>query len=856
MTASTSPQQPADPAMAQALQDLHQSLAQAMQLAVNHQQCGQLEEAETLYRSILDVQPNHPDANHRLGVLAVQMKQAEAGLPHFAAALEAKPEQQQYWLSYIDALIQADETQTAQQVLALGRQHGLQGDNVEGLAVRLEGRTQIAAAPQSVAAPQSKALQSNKKRTQLKASQAANSTRQTQPRPQQIDTLMALHSEGRFAEAETLARSLTTRFQRHGLSWKMLGIVIREQGRVAEALLPLQTAAELLPQDVSAQGNLGTVLKALGRLAEAEGSYRRALQIQPANAEIHNNLGNILNDLGRLPEAEASYRQALKLKPADADAHSNLGKVLQSQGRLAEAVTSYRRSLELNPNDVVVQCNLGMLLCGQSRYAEAEARYRRALELKPDYAAAYGNLGSLLESQGRLTDAEASLRRALELGPDGLIHSTLLFTLSHNEAVDAVALFAEHCRFGEYYEAPLRAQWPQHANSREPERCLQVGFVSGDLRGHAVASFIEPVWVHLAAYASLSLHAYANHPTDDSVTQRLRGYVKHWHPVAGLSDAALAEKIRADGIDILIDLSGHTALHRLLGFACKPAPVQVSWIGYPGTTGLSSMDYYLSDRFLLPPGQFDHQFTEKLVHLPASAPFLPSAEAPPVNELPALSNGYLTFGSFNRPNKISRAVIALWSQLLRALPDSRMVMGAMREDGQYDTLIAWFAREGIARERLDFHPRSNMQAYLALHHQVDVCLDAFPYNGGTTTLHALWMGVPTLTLAGSTVAGRTGAGILGHVGLDALVAQDAAAFVQHGLSLATDNFSTLANLRSGLRERFAQSASGQPAVIAAGLERALRIMWQRWCAGLPAESFEVNPASGQNMPNAMQEAEA
>ncbi|SFC75514.1 Glycosyl transferase family 41, partial [Polaromonas sp. OV174] len=323
-----------------------------------------------------------------------------------------------------------------------------------------------------------------------------------------------------------------------------------------------------------------------------------------------------------------------------------------------------------------------------------------------------------------------------------------MFSISQNEAVDAAALFAEHCRFGAQFEAPLRAQWPQHGNSREPARCLQVGFVSGDLYNHAVASFIEPVLVHLAAYASLSLHAYANHPTDDSVTQRLRGHVKHWHPVVGLSDAALAEKIRADGIDILIDLSGHTSKHRLLSFVRKPAPVQVSWIGYPGTTGLSSMDYYLSDRFILPPGQFDHQFTEKLVYLPANAPFLPAAYAPLVNDLPALSHGYLTFGSFNRPSKISRAVIALWSQLLRALPDSRMVLGAMREDDQYDTLTAWFAEERIARERLDFHPRSGMRNYLALHHQVDVCLDTFPYNGGTTTYHALWMGVPTLTLAG------------------------------------------------------------------------------------------------------------
>ncbi|MFC5475992.1 tetratricopeptide repeat protein [Paraherbaspirillum soli] len=681
-----------------------------------------------------------------------------------------------------------------------------------------------------------------------------------QPSPQEIETLVTLTSQGRAAEAETLARDLTGRFPRHGWSWKMLGSLLQQQGRLEQALLPLQTAAQCLPQDGAAHGNLGIVLKALGRLAEAEASYQRALKIMPASAELHNNLGNTLNQLGRKAEAEASYRRALKLKPAYAEAHSNLGTLLQEQDRFTEAEASYRQALELKPQDAVAHCNLGALLRGQGRYTEAEARYLRALELKPDDAVVHGNLGALFQDQGRLSEAEASLRRVLQLRPDDVVmHSTLLFTLSHNQAVDAAALFAEHRRFGQHFEAPLRAHWTQHGNSRDAERCLQVGFVSGDLRSHAMASFIEPVLAQLAAYPNLSLHAYSNHATEDDVSRRLRGHVSHWHSIVGLSDAALAEKIRADRIDILIDLSGHTSKHRLLTFARKPAPVQASWMGYPGTTGLVSMDYYLTDRCILPPGQLDSQFTEKLVHLPANAPFLPSADAPPVNALPALDNGYLTFGSFNRQNKLSRAVIALWSQLLRALPDARMVLGAMPQDGQYDALVDWFAAEGIARERLDFYPRSNMQDYLALHHRVDFCLDTFPYNGGTTTLHALWMGVPTLTLAGNTVAGRTGAGILGHVGLDAFVAQDAAAFVKQGLSLAAD-VSALAELRTGLRQRFEQSAPSQPGLIAAGLERALRTMWQRWCAGLPAVSFEagakVQNATQSSQPSAQQQLEA
>jgi len=320
--------------------------------------------------------------------------------------------------------------------------------------------------------------------------------------------------------------------------------------------------------------------------------------------------------------------------------------------------------------------------------------------------------------------------------------------------------------------------------------------------------------------------------------QRLRPYFAHWHPVATLTDAELAELIRKDSIDILIDLSGHTGYNRLLAFARKPAPLQVSWMGFPGTTGLSAMDYYFADRFLLPEGNLDRQFTEKIVRLPANAPFMPFETAPPVNPLPALKNGYITFGSFNRMSKLNRASIALWSQLLRAIPDSHMLLAGMPQDEKYEGLIEWFTQEGIARHRLHLHPRSVMDTYLILHHQVDICLDTFPYNGGTTTLHALWMGIPTLTLTSDSAAGRSGAAILGHVGLDTFIAHDAADFVQKGRD-ASNDITTLADIRAGLRDRFSRSAMGQPAVIAAGVSGALRIMWQRWCAGLPTESFEV-----------------
>lgn len=575
-----------------------------------------------------------------------------------------------------------------------------------------------------------------------------------------------------------------------------------------------------------------------GEVAESERLVRLMLTDNPESGLAWKVLGVLLQAQGK--EAIPALQKAGEYLPDDAEAHNNLASALGEAGRYAESEVISRRALKLNPDLADAHFNLATALLRREQYEDAVSSCRRALELKPDYVKAHINLGTALFALGKLDESEQSYRRALMYEPDNAVfHSDLLFGYSNNARYDASTLFAEHRSFGEQFETPLRKNWPRHTNERNPERCLQVGFVSADFYNHAVASFIEPVLMYLAASSQLSLHAYYNNTIDDAVTQRLQQHFAHWNPITDLSDAALAEKIQADGIDILIDLSGHTAKNRLLTFARKPAPVQATWIGYPGTTGLTAMDYYLADSHYLPFEQFSGQFTEKIVHLPAVAPFFPSEHAPPVNALPALNNGYVTFGSFNRLTKISQPVITLWSQLLRAVPDSRMLLGGMPEKDKYSMLINSFAEAGIAQERLEFQPRMGMDHYMNLHHRVDICLDTFPYNGGTTTLHALWMGVPTLTLTGSTASGRPGAAILGQVGLDAFIAHDKDDYVKKGMILA-GNIAALSDIRTGLRERLGQSATGQPALIARGLERALRTMWQRWCAGLPPESFEVN----------------
>jgi predicted O-linked N-acetylglucosamine transferase (SPINDLY family) len=872
-------------------------LDEACDKAVAYHRAGQLEAAEQLYRAILQAQPRHPAANHFLGLLNVQLQQAELGLPYLLTALESDPEQADYWLAYIDALLLTEHTDEAQQVLALGQQHGLEGKAVEDFTARLLNKIPAEQRLDTSASP-------------------SNPTHSTKPAPrkgvrpshEEENALVELFNQERYSEGVVLARAMTENFPQHGFGWKVLGALLRSQGNSADALDSFQKSARLDPQDAEAQSNLGLILGDLNRLSEAEACHRRAIAINPLYADAHNNLATALKLQERFPEAETSYRQALALKPDYAEAQNNLGVTLYEQNRFAEAEVAYRAALAIQPDYAEAYNNLGNALRKQGLPADAEMSLRRALECKPDFANAHYNLACALMEQGRMDEAVVSFRQALVFNPNLVeahvnlgvtfneqgfsikakncyraalainaesteaysnlgnaeailgeidcavscykraieinpklteVHTSLLFTLSHSTTVDAASLFAEHCRFGEQFEAPLRDTWPQHPNTRDPDRCLQIGFVSGDLRNHAVANFIEPVWAQLAHSPTLALHAYYTHTVEDGMTQRLRPYLKHWNSIPALSEADLAQKILADGIDILIDLSGHTGKNRLLTFARKPAPVQASWIGYPGTSGLQAMDYYFADRYYLPPGQFDDQFTEKLAYLPASAPFMPFKSSPPVNDLPALRTGYLTFGSFNRPGKLSESTTALWSQLLRALPEAKMLLGGMSSEGEYDKLIDHFAQEGITRDRLSFYPRTGMNAYLALYHHVDICLDTYPYAGGTTTLHALWMGVPTLTIAGLMPAGRTGVSILTHAGLEVFVATDATDFVDKGASWAKD-LTALADLRAGLRARCNQSATRQPETIAANFERALRIMWQRWCKGLPAESFAVS----------------
>ncbi len=571
---------------------------------------------------------------------------------------------------------------------------------------------------------------------------------------------------------------------------------------------------------------------------------RRAKTLSPRRQERQ---VEVLIIEGRSAEALALARGLTEKFPRRGYGWKALGALLAGQNDIAGALAAMHTAVRLMPQDPEALRNLGATLYKGENYREAERYLRRALEIDANSAALHNDLGVSLSDQSRMAEALTHFRRAIALSAkestsdSDLPRSSLLLGLSYDPSVDAESLFAEHCKAGLHIEGP-RPAWPRHSNNADIDRRLKVGFVSGDLWNHSVANFIEPILVQLQNRPGLELHAYGNSDLEDAVTRRLRSCVQHWRPVLRLSDQQLAQQIMDDGIDILIDLSGHTSRNRLRAFARKPAPIQASWIGYPGTTGLRAMDYYLADTHFLPPGQFEHSFTEKIAYLPAAWAFEPHANSPPVNGLPALEKGFVSFGSFNRLNKVNSYTVRLWSRVLREVPTSVLVLGGIPAEQSRQALTELFNSEGISSERVAFFPRSNMETYLALHHQVDICLDTFPYTGGTTTNHALWMGVPTLTLAGQTPASRQGAANLGHLSLEGFAASDPDDFVRKGLFWSTE-IAALAEVRRGLRERWLGSPLRRPEVIASGLEAALRHMWRQWCEDLPAQSFSITASN-------------
>ncbi len=670
---------------------------------------------------------------------------------------------------------------------------------------------------------------------------------------------------GNFTLAERLFRQAVEADGLQPFYFNNLGQALRAQDKLGEAISVYREALRLHPNYALAHANLAGALETAGALVEAEASFRESLRLEPRFAEAHFGLGNLLEQQRRWREARDCYaeavrqrpdfflahtrlgkmlrneglfreavevfRQALQLCPSDAEAHFNLGVALQLSGRLAEARAAFEDSLRLEPHHADGFSNLGAVLLQMDKLDEAIAACRKAIEINPAVHHAYSNLAICLQSQGQLDQAIETYRTAIRIHPhDARQHSNLVYALNFHPGYDATTLFAEHRSWAERHADPLTLGHRPHPNDRSVQRRLRIGYVSSHFRLHAVNFFSEPM---LAAHdhAAVEVFCYSNVAQNecDDITRRVRGYADHWREISAMSDEQVSQLVRDDRIDILVDLAGHIAGDRLLVFARKPAPIQVTYLGYQNTTGMAAMDYRLTDAWSDPPGMTERFYTETLVRLPRTFfCYHPLDDTLDLMPLSARLRGVITFGSFNNFAKVTPQVIATWAQILLAVPESRLVLLANLGETLSEYVYRSFESHGVDWNRIDLHSRRRLRAFRELIAEVDIALDPFPFNGHTTTCDSLWMGVPVIMQVGTTYASRFGSSALVNLGLEELVASTPEQYIQTAVTLAQDQ-PRLETLRAELRDRMQRSPLLDAQQFARNLEAAYRAMWTAWC---------------------------
>jgi protein O-GlcNAc transferase len=693
---------------------------------------------------------------------------------------------------------------------------------------------------------------------------AAATSQATSRRPDLLAEGLRRQQAGRLGEAEACYEQALAEEPERADALNLRGVLALHMGKRALALDSLRRAAQSAPGNADYLYNFGVALFEEKRVEDAMEVYRRVVALQPAHAAAYANLGVAHAERGRLDEAIANYRQAIAVQPNFVIAHANLGNALKDQGRLEESVAASRRAIEIDPGHASAYSNLGVALAEQGKLDEAVAAHRQAIALKPDFAAAHSNLGAALAQQGNGQEAIEACQRAIAIAPN---YATAYYNLGTalielGKPDEAIAAFGHAIAIRPGYsdpysnlaycmnlfEGPVADELAAHracgsalsrtasarAATRRSMRAdgerLRIGYVSPDLRHHSVAYFFEPL---LMAHdpRAVEVFCYAAVSRPDAMTARLRARAEHWRDAFGMPDDALAERIRADGIDILVDLTGHTQGNRLAAFARRPAPIQATWLGYPNTTGLSSIDYRLVDGVTDPVGEAAAHASESLVRLDGGflcyggAPNAPEPSPPP-----SATSASVTFGSFNNPAKLSPRLLDTWASLLARMPQSRLLLKGkpFRDAATRDLLLSRLAQRGVSADRVELIAwLPNAAAHLDLYRRIDVALDPFPYNGTTTTCEALWMGVPVVTLRGDRHRARVGASLLSQLGLTDWIADSSESYQDVAIRLAGDT-RALTELRSSLRPRMQASSLCDSAAFARKMEAAYREMQRRW----------------------------
>jgi predicted O-linked N-acetylglucosamine transferase (SPINDLY family) len=612
-----------------------------------------------------------------------------------------------------------------------------------------------------------------------------------------------------------------------------LGNVLQARGELDAAIESFRQALALAPDDASVHYNLALALLHHGDPEQAVRHFRRTLARQPDDADAHYNLGFARQSLGQVDEAMSNFQRALALCPGYLEARNQLALLLQEQGQTDKAIVHYQTALKHNPGSPELHNNLGNAWMIRGQLQRAQRCFEQALALQPGHAGSCTNQANALCRQGQPEEAAAWYRRALDSAPERLdLYGAWLYALHYLPAYPPQQRFQAHADFARLLEQGTANRPPAFPPRSATGRRLRIGYLSPDFRRHSVAFFIEPV-ITRHDRRQFEVFCYYNHRQQDAFTQRLMGACDQWRTVAGLSDERLEQQIRQDKIDILVDLAGHTAYNRLPVFARKPAPVQVTWLGYPDTTGLTAMDYRITDGFADPPGMTEQFHTEQLIRLPAAfSCYQPVAGCPEVSSLPALQADFVTFGSFNNFAKVNARVIALWSRLLVSIPDACLLLksAGLQEEALQQRVRAEFEAQGVAPGRLQLlGPDESVAAHFSRYHQVDIALDTFPYCGTTTSCDALWMGVPLITLAGDSHVSRVGVSQLSNLGLQDYIASSPDDYIAIAGRAACD-LEGLSALRMSLRERMQASPLTDAAGLVGHLEAAYLDMWQRWCA--------------------------
>ena len=575
-----------------------------------------------------------------------------------------------------------------------------------------------------------------------------------------------------------------------------------------------------------------------GRLAEAERCYRTLLQQNPNDPNALHLLGMVAQAVNEHESAVQLIRRAIAISPGVAMFHNNLGAALRRMGDLPAARESYRRAVQLQPDYPEAWANLGTLLRDQTRLVDSLAAYEQALRRR-DLPAIRAAMATTLRDMGRIEEAIEHYRRALAADPTMADqHANLCFTLHASDRVTPQEIFDEHVAWARRHADSLTAWAPPHENDRDPQRRLRIGYVSADLRDHAVAKFLAPLLDHRNR-ERFEVICYSGVSRPDAVTASIQSRADGWREIASLTDAQLADLIRRDCIDVLVDLAGHTNGTRLLAFARKPSPVQFTYLGYPDSSGMTAMDWRISDAVADPPGMTDRWHTEQIARVDGCFLAYPlPPDLPPLTPPPAMNGGFVTFGSFNNLSKISPATLALWRDVLSAVPASRMLIKAsMFEDPATRDLSARrVADAGLPMDRVQLLPPVRGQnTHLETYARIDIALDTFPYNGTTTTCEALAMGVPVISLYGSHHVSRVSLSLLSAAGFPRWATDKPQRFIEIACDLAAD-VSTLAELRGGMRRRLEASALCDGVRLTRGVEEVYRNAWRRWCVGEAKEN--------------------